>query len=168
MRARLTAVQNRLYRLENAVADPRFMIAERQEELDELNERLSRRLERTLSTRAALLAGHERRLIARHPRTVIGRAKVELGLLRVQLEAGTRRGMHQRRVAFGQSSAALDALSPLGVLSRGYAIASAASGRAVRDAGTLSPGDVVTVRVARGHFAAEVKSTSSGDGEELA
>ncbi len=168
MRARLTAVQNRLYRLENAVSDPRFMIAERQEELDDLEQRLSRRLEHLLGQRSQRLLGLERRLIARHPRTVIARAKVELGLLRVQLEAGTTSGLQRRRGALGRASGRLDALSPLGVLARGYAIATTERGRAVREAGELSPGDVVTVRVARGRFTAEVQSTSPGDGEELA
>src|SRR5215210_3940742 len=38
------------------------------------------------------------------------------------------------------AAASLDALSPLGVLQRGYAIAQDASGKLVRDAGTMKPG----------------------------
>ncbi len=166
LRARLSAQQNRLYKLENALADPRFVIAERQQQLDELSERLRRRLQRLLSAQASILTGHERRLFGRHPRAVIARTKVELRLLSVRLEAEARRGLGERKAALSETVAELDALSPLSVLSRGYAIATTSDGRAVRDAAALSPGDEITVRVARGRFEAEVSRTLPDRGEK--
>lgn len=56
-------------------------------------------------------------------------------------------------------AASLDALSPLSVLSRGYAIARDAAGHVVHDASSLSPGDVVSVRVSEGAFEATVTTT---------
>ena len=51
----------------------------------------------------------------------------------------------------------LDALSPLGVLSRGYAIASEGStGKILRDTSNLRLGDRVHVRLRRGAFSADV------------
>lgn len=50
----------------------------------------------------------------------------------------------------------LDALSPLKVLSRGYAVVSDSRGRLVRDAEELSPGDRVSLRLARGEAKAEI------------
>lgn len=50
----------------------------------------------------------------------------------------------------------LNALSPLAVLSRGYALA-LKDGRAIRDASTLSPGDRVELRFARGAATAIVE-----------
>jgi len=47
-------------------------------------------------------------------------------------------------------AAALDALSPLAVLERGYAIAQNKDGRLLRDARTVSTGDPLHVRLARG------------------
>ena len=44
----------------------------------------------------------------------------------------------------------LDALSPLSVLDRGYAIALNEAGEAVKDAETLKPGDKLSLRLARG------------------
>ncbi len=53
----------------------------------------------------------------------------------------------------------LDALSPLKVLSRGYAIAlSAKSGRALRDAAEVRPGDRFTLRLGQGTVEASVLS----------
>lgn len=53
-------------------------------------------------------------------------------------------------------SGRLDALSPLKVLSRGYAVVTDEEGSVVRNAGQLSPGDLVTLRLAAGQARAEV------------
>ena len=53
----------------------------------------------------------------------------------------------------------LDAMSPLKVLSRGYAIATRVrDGHAVRAANEVAPGELVHVRVGEGAFDAEVKT----------
>jgi exodeoxyribonuclease VII large subunit len=53
---------------------------------------------------------------------------------------------------FKLAGAALHALSPLAVLDRGYAIAQDKDGRLVRDAQTVSVGDSLQVRLARGRL----------------
>ena len=55
--------------------------------------------------------------------------------------------------------AQLDALSPLAVLARGYAIATTDSGRAVRSPTEVSAGQPLSIRVHRGTFTAKVAST---------
>ncbi len=60
-------------------------------------------------------------------------------------------------------SASLRALSPQGTLDRGYAIARDASGAIVRDAATLSDGDALHVRVARGELEAAVTAVTASD-----
>jgi exodeoxyribonuclease VII large subunit len=57
------------------------------------------------------------------------------------------------------AAASLDALSPLGVLQRGYAIAQDASGKLVRDAAAVSVGDEVRVRLAKGKLNTRVVTT---------
>ena len=57
----------------------------------------------------------------------------------------------------GLAATSLDALSPLGVLQRGYAIAQNADGDLLRDAKLLSIGDKVKVRLARGRIDARVE-----------
>lgn len=166
LRARLSALRNRLYRAEARLSDPRFTIAERQEELDELVLRLEKRFERVVGERRARLTGYERRLLARHPRVVIGRAKVESELLGVRLRAASRRLLSERRAELADKVSRLDALSPLGVLSRGYAIAVKSDGRAVRDVRELTRGEVLSVRVHRGRFEAQVKRVASEEAEK--
>ncbi len=53
------------------------------------------------------------------------------------------------------------ALSPLATLDRGYAVVVGPSGAFVRDAQLLQPGDEVRVRVASGHFQADVTDVAS-------
>jgi len=52
--------------------------------------------------------------------------------------------------------AKLDALSPLGVLTRGYSITQTADGRILRDPGTVKPGDKLKIQLERGKLDAEV------------
>jgi exodeoxyribonuclease VII large subunit len=68
------------------------------------------------------------------------------------------RRLEASRAELGEAAARLDALSPLAVLSRGYAIATAA-GRVVRRASDVSPGEIVDVRLGEGAVRARVEST---------
>ena len=63
------------------------------------------------------------------------------------------------RERLGRAAASLDALSPLGVLQRGYAIAQDASGKLVRDAAAVNVGDEVSVRLAKGRLNTRVVTT---------
>ena len=57
---------------------------------------------------------------------------------------------------FGLATASLDALSPLAVLQRGYAIAQREDGTLLRDAKTVSIGESIKVRLAEGKIRAKV------------
>jgi exodeoxyribonuclease VII large subunit len=153
--ALLSDARARLSRVAARVTDPRFVIVERQQELDELVERMSRvtrlRLQRYRREQHELA----RRLAHRHPERVLARARGQLGLLSGRLLAAVRQQLALRRKIFGNSVAQLDALSPLAVLGRGYAIATR-DGIAVLSSQELTPGDVVQVRVAHGGFRAKV------------
>ena len=58
-------------------------------------------------------------------------------------------------------SARLDALSPLNVLTRGYAIVEGPEG-ILRDAASASPGDAVNIRLAKGRLGARVERVEPG------
>jgi exodeoxyribonuclease VII large subunit len=57
------------------------------------------------------------------------------------------------------TAAALDAMSPLRVLERGYAIAHDAQGHVVREAGTLTIGDALRLRLWKGGVDCRVERT---------
>jgi exodeoxyribonuclease VII large subunit len=155
-RSRLDRERARLMHLRASVGDPRFILIERQQDLDELRQRLRRRTERQLGAQATRVSALERRLVRRHPQAVVGRARAELGPLAVRLEAAEARLLEAMRSRLSERVSSLDALSPLTVLARGYAIATRSDGRALRAASEVTPGDRISVRLARGRVSAEV------------
>lgn len=66
--------------------------------------------------------------------------------------------VEEARTRLGLAAASLDALSPLAVLQRGYAIAQDKDGRLLRDSKAVSLGDSVRVRLAKGSLDTKVEN----------
>ncbi len=164
VQARLHEERSRVERLRGRLSDPRFVIAARQQALDETRSRLERATLRSLARRRSLLVESERRLSARHPRAVLAQASAELAPLRARLEASAASELGRCRARVGELAARLSALSPLAVLARGYAIATASDGRAVRAATDVQRGDSIEIRVSSGRIGARVIDTDPGEG----
>jgi exodeoxyribonuclease VII large subunit len=163
--ARLELERERLLHLRAKLRDPRFLVLERQQDVDELRERLERRMERTLNARRAALSANVHRLQGRHPRAVLARSRSELRPLRVRLEAALARRLSVCRSGLSDAAARLHGLSPLAVLGRGYAIVSHADGRVVRRAEEVAAGADVHVRLGRGALTARVTQVERGEPE---
>ena len=94
-----------------------------------------------------------------HPRQKIERGRQRADELDERLRAAIARGLQRKRDRAGAATRHLDALSPLKVLDRGYALVQR-QGLAVTDAATLRSGDVVEARFAKGRATLVVKGTS--------
>jgi exodeoxyribonuclease VII large subunit len=99
-------------------------------------------------------------------------ARRRLASVRQQLEAqisnlasATQTRLLQTRGALDRQTASLEALSPVAILNRGYALVFDVKGQLVRDAATLKAGDKVSARLARGRVRARVTSTEGSDPE---
>ncbi|HXD23003.1 MAG TPA: exodeoxyribonuclease VII large subunit, partial [Gemmatimonadaceae bacterium] len=110
---------------------------------------------RALATKREALAAAAKRLSRNDPRAVLERERADLKRLTERIVTLTRARVVRDRGDLGRLMTGLDAMSPLRVLGRGYAIATH-DGVAVRDAEEVKPDDVVEVRVHRGRFAAKV------------
>ena len=66
-------------------------------------------------------------------------------------------GLERRRHHVARLAAQLDALSPLRVLERGYAVPSGPDGRVLKRRAEFRPGEPFTLRVADGRVAARVE-----------
>jgi exodeoxyribonuclease VII large subunit len=71
--------------------------------------------------------------------------------------------LQEGRERLALAAASLDALSPLGVLQRGYAIAQDAAGKPLRDASSVKEGDAVTVRLAKGKLGTRIERIEATD-----
>ena len=108
---------------------------------------------------AATRAGElSRRLSPAELRGRFAKARNRFELVAAGSRLAVERQMDEARKRFGLAAASLDALSPLAVLQRGYAIAQKEDGTLLRDASAVAAGDGVTVRLAKGKIAARVES----------
>ena len=90
------------------------------------------------------------------PMNYVDDRRMELDRQRERLAAGLTAALGGTRQRFGSLAAKLDALSPLKVLGRGYAIPRKADGAVVRSVSDVSPGDGLMLRVADGELSCQV------------
>ena len=99
-------------------------------------------------------------------------ARRRLAAIRQQLRAQvanlaaiTHTRLLEIRGVLDRQTASLEALSPLAILNRGYALVFDAKGRLVKDAARLKAGDELSARLARGRIRARVTATERSDPE---
>ncbi len=146
----------------------RDRLRDRALELDDLTERLRAGLERRTTGarhRVALLC--ERLTPARLAERLLGRRAASRGLERLLWTSVTAR-MRRARDQAASCAERLQALSPLAVLARGYAVCRMEPGGAIlKDSAAVRTGDAVRVLLHRGSLGCAVKEVSAhGESEE--
>lgn len=145
---------------ESVLTRLRDAINGRGQRLDELRFRLDVSMQRRLQLRAqelAILIDHLRR-----ENISVRIASINRHLQRVdqRLHSTTAQIINPRQMRLNRASAGLRALSPLAVLSRGYALVYAADGKLLHSATDTASGQKIRARLAHGTLEAEVKQTS--------
>lgn len=146
--------------------------------IDSAHARLERAVTKKIAREREALAGFASRRVMQSPTGFIDQRRAQLDALRARLEgssgfatalrskletlamkldSGADAMYSRKKNEYLRLAAKLDALSPLKVLSRGYAIAMDASGAALRDAESVSAGDKVTVRLNSGALGCRVE-----------
>jgi exodeoxyribonuclease VII large subunit len=95
--------------------------------------------------------------VARAGRGRIDQARDRLLLLADRAARGLRRTLDDRRHRLARLAGELEALSPLGVLSRGYSLTFRSDGAPLRNAGDVGPGDLIRTRLANGEILSRVE-----------
>ena len=90
------------------------------------------------------------------PTGYLDQKRQKLELLRSRLAAGQTQSLERRKRRFVELTAKLDAMSPLKVLTRGYAMAQDERGQVIRSVTQVSAGDRLTVRLSDGSIDATV------------
>jgi exodeoxyribonuclease VII large subunit len=167
MRERLVrAIERRLLEARHALTEraqdgafARMMdlIRQRQQKLDDLTYRLERserqsleQVRRRWETVAAAVRHYDARRVLAGMRVALDASSAALG-------AGMRNLLLQYRVRAERMGRALEMLSPLAILERGYALVFDGDGKLVKDAAQVQTGDEIRARLARGEIRAVVK-----------
>jgi exodeoxyribonuclease VII large subunit len=87
----------------------------------------------------------------------VSAARHRFSLLTAARDAALAGRLENTRLRFYQAAASLDALSPLSVLKRGYALAQDESGRLLRDARTVEVGESLNLSLAQGALRCRVE-----------
>lgn len=91
----------------------------------------------------------------------VSAAKVRFNVLCAARDAAATARLDDARARLAVAAASLDALSPLAVLKRGYAIASDEEGKLLRDAGSTQPGDAVHLRLSEGALRCRIEEVEN-------
>jgi exodeoxyribonuclease VII large subunit len=162
MRYRLLMARQALTELAQHGAFARMMdsLGRRQQRLDELLYRLE-------SAERRILEQHRRRwetasAAVRHydVRQRLAAMQEQLDSRTAALGAAFRALLLQRRSRLERLSGSLEALSPVAILERGYALVFDASGKLLKDSVAVKPGDDIFARLAKGEIQAVVKKRS--------
>lgn len=111
-----------------------------------------------LSTRLDDFKG---RRVLRDPMAYVDTKRSELDHVQDSLVAAAEKLCSANRHKFVALASALDAMSPLKVLSRGYAIASDAEGKLVKSVGDVAGGDVLSLSVSDGTIKCTVEESEA-------
>lgn len=147
-----------LDRLSRKLRDPREMLSAYQQRLQSLQNRIAQSMQKRLVAGRADLQQLTLRLTRKDPRLVAAQQRAALVGLTSQLISLSRHISAKRRAELSELASRLQALSPLDVLSRGYAIAlHKETGKALLSAADAEKGDRLTIRLHRGELGAVVE-----------
>lgn len=132
--------------------------AEIRELLTGLQARMEHTLRRELVHHANRLKDLSARKVLSSPTAYLDFKRMELDRLQSKMITVSDGWLAERRQQFGQVAASLDAMSPLKVLARGYAVAVNEKGNIIRSTADAEGGDRLRLRVTDGDIRCRVES----------
>lgn len=162
-----SALSLRLERLRSALLSlgmerPRRLVTQRidqaSRDLDGMVQSLEKLQRDRLDRAGSALDQAVRKLESLDMRLLLAGRSRRLGEASQQMTVAMNRRLDRAAAAVQALSGELEALSPLAVLERGYAIVQAADGAAVREARQVAPADPLDVRLHRGRLKVRVET----------
>ncbi|MFA7388731.1 MAG: exodeoxyribonuclease VII large subunit, partial [Thiohalobacteraceae bacterium] len=158
-----TRLQERLNWLDKRLQQqhPGQRLRQRAQRLDELEQRLLRAVRAGQREHRAQLATLAARLQRHHPGPRLQQLRDRENALALRLQTATRTQLQRLRQRLRGTLRALDAVSPLATLERGYAIVTTDDGRVLQNAGRVQRGDKIHARLAHGRLRCTVDDAES-------
>jgi exodeoxyribonuclease VII large subunit len=142
------------------------LIRQRQQKVDDLTYRLERGQRQTLEQVRRRLETVSSAVRHYDLRRVLAGIRGELQAVSAAMASAMRNQLLLNKVRLERMGRALEALSPLAILERGYALVFDSSGQLIKDAAQVGAGDEISARVARGEIRAVVKRATIEGGPE--
>jgi len=159
----LQRLSTKLEHLSARLRDPRRELLEKAQRLDGLELRLGKAMEQHLN-RSQVRSGHlTQRLVMQSPRKQLTGSREALDRSASQLDKAIQGMLAKLQDRLEHTAGALNVVSPLATLGRGYAIVRDEQGNIIRNAPDVAAGDRISAHVANGMFTAEIKSVNPGD-----
>ena len=104
--------------------------------------------------------------VLQSPVNYIQDKRLQLDFSHKKLLAASQQLLGAKRQGFVRLTAALDAMSPLKVLGRGYSIVCLPGGKVLQSAAEVSPGEKISVRMRQGSLIAAVEQIQEEKSDE--
>ena len=124
--------------------------------LSERSARMTHAIQLWMRQRSSLLQAYGQRRALTDPSGYFSLKRMDLDRVQRDLAASAEAGLQTRKSQIARVAASLDALSPMKVLSRGYAAAFQQTGEPIRTVDAVAEGDAIRVRVDDGTLACTV------------
>lgn len=148
-------------------SSPAATVARQSDWLRNLTQILTGAIRHDLAVRAHKLESVRSRLLQRSPAIGVQRSMHRLAALRQRLGGSGTAAVDRLNVRLRLAKRALDSVSPLATLDRGYAIVSdEQTGAILTDAATVDPGAAIRARLARGELKATVTETLTKEDDD--
>ena len=136
---------------------------EMQDALESCGIRSRQAMEKNLKTLSQRLENLRGKRVLTDPSVYLDSRRMDLDRARERLLAAQDRQLGYKRERIAKLGAALDAMSPLRVLSRGYTISSDGQGRLLKSVQELKRGDALSVRFLDGQADCRVEQIREGE-----
>jgi len=166
MRSVRSLVVDARLRVQEAAMSPAFdevreRLHDAQTSVDDIGHRLETLMMRAAQRARRLTDAVSRRLSPARLGARVSAAKVRFNVLLAARDAAATARLDDARARLAVAAASLDALSPLAVLKRGYAMAQDEQGNLLRDARQAQAGDNVRLRLAEGVLRCRVEKVEN-------
>ena len=136
---------------------------EMQDALQSYEIRSRQAMEKSLKSLSQRLDALKNKRVLTDPGVYLDNRRMDMDRARDRLLAASERQLAAKRQSFVKLGAALDAMSPLRVLSRGYTVSSDREGKVLKSVRDLRAGQEISVRFSDGFADCRVESITEGE-----
>ncbi|MDX1714347.1 MAG: exodeoxyribonuclease VII large subunit, partial [Halomonas venusta] len=157
MQARLERDSQRLDTLRARLRHPGEQLERQRQHVTALCQRLQRAMQQTVQQQQTRVTQLSKRLASQDVARLHRAEQERVSQLQRRLASAMQRALEVRQARLSSAARELNAISPLAVLGRGYAIAQDEKGQVIRRAEDTAPGQKLSLRLGEGRLNVEVK-----------